>query len=44
MINDVYCHFHFIKNFKYSCKSQMFETSDCTITVHNDLYYNKLVN
>ena len=24
-------------------KSQMFERSDCTITVHNDLYYNKLV-
>ena len=24
-------------------KSQVFERSDCTITVHNDLYYNKLV-
>ena len=23
-------------------KSQVFERSDCTITVHNDLYYNKL--
>ena len=23
-------------------KSQMFEGSDCTITVHNDLYYNEL--
>ena len=25
-------------------KSQMFERSDCTITVHNDLYYNELKN
>ena len=24
-------------------KSQVFERNDCTITVHNDLYYNKLV-
>ena len=24
-------------------KSQVFERSDCTITVHNYLYYNKLV-
>ena len=24
--------------------SQLFERSDCTITVHNDLYYNKLVS
>ena len=24
-------------------KSQVFETSDCTITVFNDLYYNELV-
>ena len=24
-------------------KSQVFERSDCTITVHNDLYYNELV-
>ena len=24
-------------------KSQVFEGSDCTITVYNDLYYNKLV-
>ena len=24
-------------------KSQVFERSDCTITVHNDLYYNKLI-
>ena len=23
-------------------KSQVFERSDCTITVHNDLYYNEL--
>ena len=23
-------------------KSQVFERSDCTITVHNDLYYNDL--
>ena len=23
-------------------KSQMFERSDCSITVHNDLYYNEL--
>ena len=23
-------------------KSQMFERNDCTITVHNDLYYNEL--
>ena len=23
-------------------KSQLFERSDCTITVHNDLYYNEL--
>ena len=23
-------------------KSQVFEISDCTITVHNDLYYNEL--
>ena len=23
-------------------KSQVFEKSDCTITVHNDLYYNEL--
>ena len=23
-------------------KSQVFERSDCTITVHNDLYYNQL--
>ena len=23
-------------------KSQMFEESDCTITVHSDLYYNEL--
>ena len=23
-------------------KSQVFERSDCTITVHNNLYYNKL--
>ena len=23
-------------------KSQVFEKSDCTITVHNDLHYNKL--
>ena len=24
-------------------KSQVFQRSDCTITVHNDLYYNELV-
>ena len=24
-------------------KSQVFEISDCTITEHNDLYYNELV-
>ena len=24
-------------------KLQVFERSDCTITVHNDLYYNKFV-
>ena len=24
-------------------KSQVFERNDCTITVHNDLYYNELV-
>ena len=24
-------------------KPQVFERSDCTVTVHNDLYYNKLV-
>ena len=24
-------------------KSQMFEISDCTITVYNDLYYNELI-
>ena len=24
-------------------KSQLFKRSDCTITVHRDLYYNKLV-
>ena len=24
-------------------KSQVFERSDCTVTVHNDFYYNKLV-
>ena len=24
-------------------KSQVFERSDCSITVHNDLYYNELV-
>ena len=24
-------------------KSQLFERSDCTITVHNDLYYNELI-
>ena len=24
-------------------KSQVFDRSDCTITVHNDLYYNELV-
>ena len=23
-------------------KSQMFERSDCSITIHNDLYYNEL--
>ena len=23
-------------------KSQVFEKSDCTITVHNDIYYNEL--
>ena len=23
-------------------KSQVFERSDCTITLHNDLYYNEL--
>ena len=23
-------------------KSQVFESSDCAITVHNDLYYNEL--
>ena len=23
-------------------RSQVFERSDCTITVHNDLYYNEL--
>ena len=23
-------------------KSQVFQRSDCTITVHNDLYYNEL--
>ena len=23
-------------------KSQVFDRSDCTITVHNDLYYNEL--
>ena len=23
-------------------KSQMFERNDCTITVHNDLFYNEL--
>ena len=23
-------------------KSQVFERSDCTITVHNDIYYNEL--
>ena len=23
-------------------KSQVFERSDCTITIHNDLYYNEL--
>ena len=23
-------------------KSQVFERNDCTITAHNDLYYNKL--
>ena len=23
-------------------KSQVFERNDCTITVHNDLYYNEL--
>ena len=25
-------------------KSQVFERSDCTITVHNDLYYNENLN
>ena len=25
-------------------KSQLFERSDCTITVNNDLYYNELKN
>ena len=25
-------------------KSQVFERSDCTIIVHNDLYYNELKN
>ena len=24
-------------------RSQVFQRSDCTITVHNDLYYNELV-
>ena len=24
-------------------KSQVFQRSDCTVTVYNDLYYNKLV-
>ena len=25
-------------------KSRIFEKSGCTITVHNDIYYNELVN
>ena len=33
-----------LKNSNYlENKSQVFERSDCTSTVHSDLYYNKLV-
>ena len=41
-MHTVSFHFHFISNILEN-KSQVFERSDCTITVHNDLYYNKLV-
>ena len=37
---------HFFLSGKYSNilenKSEVFERSDCTITVHDDLYYNEL--
>ena len=40
---DLYLHFHFIKNLIITNnpenKSKVFEKSDCTITVHNNLYY-----
>ena len=43
VVNDVYFHFHFIKTSNIlENKSQVFERSDCSITVHNDLYYNEL--
>ena len=42
-MNDVYFPFHFIKNLNIlENKSQVFERSDCTITLCNDLYYNEL--
>ena len=41
-MHTVSFHFHFISNILEN-KSQVFERSDCTITVHSDLYYNKFV-
>ena len=41
-MHTVSFHFHFISNILEN-KSQVFQRSDCTITVHSDLYYNKFV-
>ena len=41
-MHNVSFHFHFNSNILEN-KSQVFERSKCTITVHSDLYYNKFV-